>query len=90
MSSAIVLTFDDVQDVLYAKRVSAIVKSSAEAPSDSYLILNMASDGSVVGVQVVDANGIPTEEWKHHPDRSLVPKDILDVVDRWISERKAA
>lgn len=80
------ITIVDTGDVIYAKRAGATVRTSTEAPHDDRLILNMADDGTVVGVQLVD---VEPEEWKMQPDRNMVPKDILDAVDRWLfAERR--
>lgn len=84
--SAVRLTIDDIQDVLYAKRDGGIVKKSREAPHDGYLILNFGPDGAIVGIQVVEARGMVPEEWRRHPDRGLVPPDILEAVDRWFAQ----
>lgn len=90
LDGAVRLTVDGTQDVLYAKRTDGIVKNSAEAPNDDYLILNFAADGSVIGIQVIEAHGLIPDEWKRHPDRGLVPPDILEEVDRWFTGEDGA
>jgi uncharacterized protein YuzE len=77
-------SLDKNQDVLYIKYRDILSHHGKEAPHDGYLILNYAEDGSVVGLQILDATKITWNEWIQHPDRSLIPSDILQVIDRWV------
>ncbi len=77
------LGLDEEQDVLYVAFDDAESALSAESPSDGYLIINYSKDKRIVGVQVIRAHEMVPEEWKHHPDRDVLPAAILEAVDRW-------
>jgi hypothetical protein len=44
---------------------------------------------TIVGVQLIAANEMPTEFWlAEHPSRRELPQDILRSIDAWIRSRQ--
>lgn len=84
MTSDVRMTHEPVGDVLYALRSGVHVAKSRTAPEDDYLILNMDTVGNIVGVQLICAATMPVSFWKDHPDREIVPQDLLTALDTWI------
>lgn len=88
MSHDVSLTIDERADVLYARRPGVPIRTSREAPGDSYLILNLDAGGNVVGVQLLAAHEMPADFWREHPDRGALPPDLLAALDRWMREQR--
>lgn len=80
---SILLRLDERQRVLYARREGASVATAEEAPHDGALIISYGPDGSVVGVQILDPQDLPSDMWLAHPDRLALPKDLLEMLDGW-------
>lgn len=81
------LSYDPDADVLYVHRIGTSIHRSKEAEHDGYLILNMDSQGEVVGVQLLSARQMPASFWATHPDRDAIPSDILGAINTWIDTR---
>lgn len=80
---SILLQLDEQQRVLYARRQGVRVATAEESPNDGALILSYDPTGAVVGVQILDPQDLPTDQWHLHPDRNALPGDILEVLDQW-------
>lgn len=78
------VSYDPDADVLYVWRTGVSFHRSKEAKHDGYLILNMDSQGEVVGVQLLSARQMPASFWATHPDRGAIPSDILGAIDVWV------
>lgn len=78
---------DTAADVLYVKLEGVRIATSREAPSDDYLILNEDNEGRVVGVQVMFASEF-ADSWCAHPDKEMLPAELLLALDNWTSERR--
>lgn len=83
MNAQVNVKHDGAADVLYVLRNVARVSISREAPDDGYMILNYDSFGSIVGVQLMCASEMDMNYWRSHPDRSVLPVDILAELDSW-------
>jgi len=81
------VNYDPDADVLYVRRIGVSIHRSKEAEHDGYLILNMDSQGEVVGAQLLSARQMPASFWATHPDRGAMPSDILGAIDTWIDTR---
>ena len=79
---------DKVQDVLYIVRADGYIFTSSPTPNDGYLILDFDRDGTTVGARLLDARGMPAAEWKRHPDRHLIPRDLLFGLDEWFDAKE--
>jgi hypothetical protein len=87
VSNAVRVTLDDLGDVLYATRGDPVA-TAKEAPTDSYLILSLDTQGRVVGVQLLAAHEMPPEFWLRHPDRAALPADLLSAIDEWMTRQR--
>lgn len=81
------LSLDQATDVLYARIPDAGIARSREAPSDGFVILNEDESGAVVGVQILYASEF-AEHWGEHPDRHLLPVELIEALDRWVEDWK--
>lgn len=82
MSDKIIITHDQDNDVLYAKRENDVVKNSSEFPEDPYVLISRNKYKMVVGAIILDAHAlIPL--WKDHPVRDIFPEDVLTALDLW-------
>lgn len=90
MNTHVDVKHDDSADVLYVRRDVARIVNSKEAPDDGYLILNYDSLGSVVGVQLLFASEMDLIYWRSHPDRNVLPVDILTELDSWFDSHVEA
>jgi len=71
---------DKKNDVMYVKM--GTVKYSREAPHDSELVLNY-NDDVCIGLQLIGYSRLSPSEWLEHPDRALIPENILKYVDHF-------
>jgi hypothetical protein len=83
VSEGLALSLDEEADVLYVRKADCRLRSSKEAPSDSFLILNTDESGAVVGLQILFASELK-QHWPQHPDRHLVPRELALALDNWI------
>jgi uncharacterized protein YuzE len=81
MTLPVRITLDPAADVLYVKVDQARIADSMCAPHDDLLIFNMDPSGQVVGVQLLGASDLPIVDWVEHPDRSMLPMELLDAID---------
>jgi uncharacterized protein YuzE len=87
MIPPISVSVDTAADVLYVKREHARIVDSAFAPNDSDFVVNYDDVHNVVGVQLIAAAELEPRLWFEHPDRLLIPSDILDAIDAWFKAR---
>lgn len=78
------LAYDAQADVIYVRSEGARSVTSNEAPSDGHLILSTDASEAVVGTTLMAASEMPADFWCTHPDRGLVPTDLLAAMDAWI------
>lgn len=86
MNSRIIVRFDSVLDVLAATRAGAAVVRARPSKSDGRLILRLDSGGAVVGLEILGPTEIRPQFWREHPDRHILPPELLSEVDAWMEE----
>jgi hypothetical protein len=81
----ILISFDDLTEVLSAYVAGTRTAHFGPAPSDGHLMLERDHDGNVVGVELLTSSlsGLPF--WKRHPDRGVVPTELVAEIDRWLA-----
>lgn len=83
--STVVVDYDSRDDVLCVRRSDATDVATAEAPYDGAgIYLSSDASGVVVLVTIMAASGMPVGLWPTHPDRGLMPPDLLDAIDTWV------
>ena len=78
MRSSVVVDYDASADVLYVRRSDARTVNSNDAPNDGYLILSNDATGAIVAAKLMAASEMPVAFWPTHPDRELIPRDVID------------
>lgn len=86
-TETISVRYDEAHDVLHIKRQTRGLKHADEAPNDCNLIVGRNANGVIVGVQIVGARRLSYREWASHPDRILLPINILARIDQWYAAR---
>jgi uncharacterized protein YuzE len=84
-----VIRFDNLTDVVSAFIEDTKTAEYRPAPSDCHIMIERDAAGSVVGVELCGASRITRARWEHHPDRNIVPSDLLVELDRWLAMRWA-
>ena len=79
--------FDDLTDVLSAFVAGTTTDRVLPAPCDGHLLVERDASGNVIGVEVLNASALRYSFWQTHPDRNILPYEILQVLDSWISSR---
>lgn len=85
MEKSLRITCDTDAGVLYARRVGVRIATSRYGEADTLLVLNLDAEGDVVGLQLEGALELTPAEWRQHPDRGLIPPDMLAKIDGWFS-----
>ena len=73
-------------DVLYVLLEGCSVVDSRESQQDTDTILNLDSEGRVVGVQIIGAISQGVGAWLANPVRQEIPPTLLAAVDETIRE----
>lgn len=81
-----VTTLDEVRKVLYVREFDAYPFTSREAPRDGGLILSYDRAGAIIGVQLIDPEALRGKPWQQHPDRELLPADLLALLDEELKD----
>lgn len=87
--SRVLIKFDDLTDVVSVYLADTIADRVRPAPHDRHMMLEVDTAGSVVGVEVQGASSRMRARWELHPDRSLLPGDLLLELDAWLNHRWA-
>lgn len=87
--SGVLVRVDEISDVFYARRENTSSAFSNEAPNDGYLVISYDAGGNIVGIKLMAASEMPHEFWRRHPDRGVIPPDLLDAIDAWVQSRQA-
>lgn len=85
MTPRIMIDFDDLTDVVVVQRDGAAIVKARPAPHDNHLMFELDASGAVVGIEVMGASDRVPSFWRGHPDRGLVPAEILSEADRWLA-----
>lgn len=85
---SMIVDYDEVCDVIYVRRDDARTVNSEEAPNDGCLILSDDAQGETVAAKLLFVSEMPPEFWWSHPDRGLIPADVLSAMDAWIGGRR--
>lgn len=83
------IVFDELTDVVSVYVDGTRAERARPAPIDSHILLELDASGGVVGVEVMRASDLARNRWAEHPDRSVVPTDLLSELDRWLAHRWA-
>ena len=81
------IDFDAMTDVLVVQRDGAAIVKGRPSPHDNHLMLELDAGGAVVGLLLMSASVRILSAWRAHPDRGLLPPDILAEVDAWLEQR---
>lgn len=82
----VLIRFDNDTDVVSAFLAGSKSSDVAPAPFDRHLLLDRDEGGCIVGIEVHGARALVPAAWRTHPDRVVVPPDILEQVDSWFAQ----
>jgi hypothetical protein len=77
--------YDKLNDVLFVRRADTKVGITREHPRYSWLVLNHAYDGQVVGVRILNPSKPAQTPWAECPARHGLPADLREEVDRFMT-----
>jgi len=87
--SRIKVVFDDLTDAVSVFVIGTRSARVRPSPNDPRMLLEFDSCNVVVGVDVLGASVLVPSAWQQHPDRALIPRDILRELDSWLAHRWA-
>lgn len=79
------IAFDEDVDVLYARLVGSRIVDSRESDNDHELVFGLDDRGALVGVTIVGFRSLTPARWEVHSDRTTLPVELLNVIDRYIA-----
>lgn len=85
--TSLAIDVDDRTGTLYAKLPGTRMVVSDHAPNDDDIVLNLDEKNRVIGVIIIDAVDADAESWLAHPDRALIPEEMLKHLDAWFRSR---
>jgi hypothetical protein len=89
LSTKVLIDFDGLTDVVSVYLADTMAAHFGPAPTDHHMLVERDEGGRVVGVEVLGASALVPSFWNRHPDRHILPSEILDELDRWLKHHWA-
>lgn len=84
-------SYDDLTDLLcvYYDEDFLVGAEVSPAPADNHILLTRMKNppNRVICVEVMGAKALIPDKWLTHPDRPLIPNDLLQEIDVWVEQR---
>jgi hypothetical protein len=80
----VVVRYDEVTDVLdvYFEHDADLWAVDRPSESDDLMLLAIGIDATIIGVKILYLRkSLPMEYWNIHPERAVLPKELVEAID---------
>jgi hypothetical protein len=82
----VVVHYDEIGDVLnvYFEHDADLWAVDRPSESDDLMLLAIGIDATIIGVKILYLKkSLPLEYWRIHPDRESLPKELVELIDKF-------